>query len=261
MTNEKFKPFDMAEGKTKEVHLCSPGKKVTIREITGEDEDILTLVKDQEDGIAIPKFVSKVIVSEQYTVGDIQEWRARDKYLILFEAIRLTYGDTFRFEHKFENGDVSEFEEDISKYVWEFSEEGRESYPKKGDKDFFAERIIPYQGNESGVKFTLSSGKIVGFEYMTGILESASLMIDQKQRSLNDDLRDRNFYLKNDAGADIRIDSFRVLNAREMAEIRNKISEVDPSWPAMITLTNPKNGKTETLSLFSIPDFFFRRLL
>lgn len=257
--SEKFKPFDQVSGSSRELYLCSPGKKVVIREITGEDEDILTLMRDQEDGTAISKFVAKVIVSPQTTVDQINKWRVRDKYLILFEAFRLTYGDVFKFEYTFDSGDQFEFEENLEKYIWDFSNKGMESYPGRGDSKFFSERLTPYMDNNDKVEFKLSSGKIVGFEYLTGELESASLMVDQNQRSINDELRDRNFYIKQDAVYH-RIDNFRVLGAREMAEIRKKIQEVDPPWPALITLENPKNRKVEKVSIFRIPDFFFRRL-
>lgn len=252
--------FDQAQGMTRELYLCSPGKKVIIREINGEDEDTLTLVKDQETGEAVAKFVASVIVSESLTYQEIQSWRARDKYLILFEVVRLTYGDNFKFEFTFEDGGKYEFQQSLPEFTWDFSDKGRETFPERWAKGFNPERIKPYLDNNTKVEWELTSKRKVGFEYLTGELESAALMIDPKQRSLNDELRDRNFYEIRD-GAEYPIENFRVFNAREMMEIRSKIDVVDPAWPVLIELEHPKTGRKEKVSIFSIPDFFVRRLL
>lgn len=265
MEQDKFKRFDQADGITKEVYLCTPNKKVTIREINGDDEDTLSLVRDSEDNSAIAKFVSKVVVSPRLTFDEVQQWRARDKYLILFEAVRLTYGDVFKFEYTFDEGSPKEityeFEEDLRRFTWDFNPKNKDTYPgDKSNKNYFKGRIKPYIDDLPSVEFTTSSGKKVGFEYLTGELESAALLIDQKDRSLNDELRDRNFY-QEVSGVPTKISNFGVFRAIEMREIRMKIEEHDPSWPAILDIKHPSSGKSVSVSLFSLPDFFFRRLL
>lgn len=239
---------------TRKIALCSPDKFVTIRELTGEDEDTLTLLRDQQDGSAINKFVAGVIVDGTITESVVKSWRVRDKYFILFEVMRLTYGDTFRFEYEFPDGAVGEFEENLLDYTFDFA--SGKDYP-----DDNPERIKAYPDNETEVTFELPSGKEVGFEYLTGELEAITLTGDVEDRSINDPLRDRNFFEKA-GGQKQPITSFRVFSAKDMMIIRKKLEELDPEWQCIVRLPHPNDPKMLTpVSIFQIKDFFFRRLL
>lgn len=261
---ENTATFDQSVGQTREISLPTPGMKYTIREMNGEDEDTLTLMRDAKTGDAINKFLSRIITSATVTPADIHQWRVRDKYYLLFEAVRLSYGDTLKFKHEFEDGVAGEFEEDLAQFAWDFDPANKEAYPVQGTKGYFEQRIQAYPSAKKDVEFKLeSSGIRVGFQFLCGELEEAMLQVDENESSINDELRARNFFVMDEHGAKKVIENFRSFKVREMREIRVKLQELDLEWGAVITMPHPSgnSAKDEMMPVFKLPDFFFPRLM
>src|SRR5690606_37490838 len=224
--------------------------------VTGAQTCALRIFGNSQNLSNIHNFIARIIVSEDLTADQIKSWRIRDKYYVLFEAIRLTYGDTLTFDHTFMDKSTHTQEQDLTELTWDFTRPISE-YPKKGDKGYNPERVKPYPDTNTKVEFKLTSGKIVGFEYLTGDLEDIALLADPNDRQINDELRNRNFYILQGENP-FKPTNFAMFKATEMREIRKKLIEHDQEWMAMITVEHPKNHlKNEMICLFKLRDFLF----
>lgn len=256
MSTESKLPFDIPNDiLQKTVKLCSKDKTVVIREMTGEDEDILTLVADQKDGLSVAKFISNVTM-QAHSIDEIQSWRIRDKYLIMLEVVRLSYGDEFAFTYQWPDGYKADYETNLGEYALDSNSDNSEKaflYPEEVNST----KLIVTQEK---VEFKLDDyPEKMGFKFLTGELEALSLLVPEGNVSLNDELRNREFYIISN-GNPIRVNNFRIFKSKTMAKIRSKIEEFDKGWNALITITHPKTRETKKVSLFSLTDFFFPKL-
>lgn len=238
-----MKPFDAFQGET--ITFTSPsGKSITIREMTGDDEDIVTRRGDAKTGKNLENLVAALVVSPKVTSEEVGEWRVRDKYYTVFQAIKLTHGPTLRFTHEFSDGSTVAFEEDLDIYdLGHENEQSCKTYIQDGDPHIF--EVL-----DKGKRYQF------GFYHLTSKMESALLTVPQEEMSLNDMLRDRKFFEVKE-GSHLTIENFRVYSARVLAKIRSEIMRVDGDWRALITLVNPATKNSETISIFSIDEFFF----
>lgn len=240
--------------RTHEVTLPS-GKKVTIRERNGNDEDILSNMGDFKDGLAIPKFLSGIIVSEPTPASAIQQWGIRDKYYLLLKERILSLGTMLIFTHKFESGSSQTFEEDLSKYDWDYNL----PVPKYGDKNYNEDRALPYPSSMGFIEGRTSSGKNFRMKYLTGDDEIKTLGMDQRDLSVNKRLTLRNFELQTKTGKWLPIERFDMLTGPEMQEIRDTLDDADGDFSLIVQVKDPNKGVIEETSLMQEPDFFIPR--
>lgn len=251
---------EIPEFNTMSVTLPS-GMVVKIRERNGEDEDILSNQADAETGDSIAKYLSRIIVAcnKKFPISatDINNWRIRDKYYLLYKSTMFSLGKEITFKHQFqENGPKKLIEEDISIFDWDLSG----SKPPAPDEEGYNPYVIqPYDDFDLADKSewitkTLSSGKEIRFKYLTGVGEKITLGMDKNNVSINTELRIRDFQLKKDSTwADVQ--NFARFTAKEMREIRKELRSKDFPFDPVMELTD--GGKKYLINLFDLQGFLF----
>lgn len=254
--NEEAAVFGTNEGPVLDV-VTPEGFSVTIREWNGEDEDAISKLKDNDDGTAVYKFLSGVVIAVNGVKSvldwkDVAKWKVRTIYYLLYKSRVFTYGTKLAWEHAFENGEKHPFIEDLAKFDWDL---GKDHPPTKGQEGYSPDIIQPYKTTTEWVESTTSTQKKYRFKLLTGEDELMNRGLDVTNLSINDKLRIRSFQL-NLNGSWVQVERFNVLRAIETNEIRNKVDELDGEFNLLTTVKTPK-GVTEQISLIATPDFFF----
>ena len=233
--------------------IAPDGKEYTIREQNGHDEDIISNVQDSKDNTSISKFIASVIVNPILTWQYIQEnMGVATKYYICFKSRILTHGSTLIFKHKFLDGTMVEYEEDLSSWDNNLS--------KPIPQDAKEGSIVLYpNGAELTRNLTTPSGKKVVYSILTSEGESQTIGTPQESRSINDEFRCRG--LKQILGErEITIQNFRDFTASDMRFLRKDLEANDINFTLTVPLVNP-NPKAEVhienISLFTVKEFFF----
>jgi len=244
--------------------ILPSGMPVKIRERNGDDEDILSKLKDNKSTSAIHNFLAAIIVDPKLTPEDISKLRVKDKYYLMFKSRIQSLGSSVTFSHTFTDGESKSktisFDEDLDQYDWDFSKPLEEFPFKQGHKDYFQYRCTPYPKDtmdQDTFEFELSSKKKCRMEYLNGLGESKSLKKNTGDLSINDKLVIRNFEVQLENGSWQKVEKFSMFSAREMQQIRTKLEEMDSSFDLITELINPLTGGTELVSLLLKEDFFF----
>ncbi len=248
----------------KEIVYLPDGFVVTIRERNGEDEDILSKVKDNKDNTAINNFLASIIVDPKLTPQQIGEMKIKSKYYLLFRSRIQSLGSKVIFKHTF-TGDEDKtkeayFEEDLNNWDWDFSKPIEEFPLKPEDAGYFKYKCKPYpkDSKEKEVfELTLASGKKCRMKYLTGEGETKSLGKQMGELTINDKLRVREFELQMNSGNWEKIERFNMMTAKDMAEIRVKLEEMDNQFDLAVETVNPLTNQQEFISMFLKEDFFF----
>jgi len=239
-----------------ETFTLPSNKKVSIRERNGEDEDVLSKLQNNTDGLAFDLFLQAIIIDYdgkgRLTLDEVRAFRIRDKYYLLYKSRVQSLGKEIEFKHTFQGTqepiffteDLSIFDADLSKELL---------------GDLRKEQIHPYATNpaDNRFSFTISSGKECRMEYLTSFQESKVLEKETSQLSINEKLRIRSFELKDSNGVWRKIERFNLLLSKEMIEIRKKLEEFDSEFGLLIKIKHPNKGMVEEVSLFLYEDFFF----
>ena len=227
------------------------GKEVEIREHNGDDEGILSTVSGAMDGTAINQYLSNIITSPKTKPEDIMSWLVGDKYyLLLWSRIHST-GEELVFKHECRVASCKHEEryvENLSIFTNDFDK------PQEGEN-----RMQPYDLPKDSLhhELTLTSGKRIRFEYLTGIGEKRSLALPEDALNKNHSLIVRNPELYNNNKWE-KIALFKAFSSKEMREMRVEVKRVDPELTMNVEVKCPKCSTTDYLSLLSIPDFFFQ---
>lgn len=243
-------------GDTKEV-LMPGGFTIRIREINGNDEDILSRLGDSQNGTALHKFLASVIVGSsldrKVTEDDVASWRVRDKYYALYQVRRHSLGDTLTFEYRFQDDKVFGFDYNLAEFDYDFRQGPP---PKKGEPGYDPRIIQPYP-EEEHYEGTTSKGQKFRFKYLTGLDELAALTRDQANMGINEKLKARHFEVLLPNGTWTKVENFAAFPTRIMSEFRTAVDKYDPDFLLNIELVHPEKRIKETASLFMVADFFF----
>ena len=227
------------------------GDKITIRETTGADDDIMSKVDPMLEHIN--KYIANIVVEPKLTPNDVKKLKVRDKYYILMKSRIFNLGPELVFKHIFQDGSEYQVTEDLSIFDHDYSKPLPEG----------SLAPLPYPEDAgTEVEHTLSSGLTFKFEYFTGLHERKLLSnkkINLQNLEVNAVLTTRNFQLQSDAGEWILIQNFHMLKSRQAAEIRKYVLDHDPEWVAPITIEHPSGKASEFVSAFQLDDFFFPR--
>ena len=247
------------QGKTKRFKTPS-GDYITVREQNGNDDDIISNSGKTKDGSAFNEFIAGIVVKSERADGpikaiDVLDMPLRDKYSILIQSRIFSLGENLTFT--FDWGDAIKkdeciYEDDLSKFVWDYDK----PFPVEGDKDYFSERIPPYEGDSTYFELELSSGHILRLDFLNGNSEKYMLKVSESEQSANVVLKARRISLKTEAGFH-RVETFTMFSARDMSEIRSGVKRFDSEITLDIDVEHPTSKMTEILSLIQIPDFFF----
>lgn len=238
--------------------LTPSGYSVTIREQNGEDDDIISRMKDVGDNSALNKFLSGIITNcelsnGRVTANDILKWKNKDKYYVLFKSRLFSIGNEITFDHECTScGKKTSYEESLTQYDRDFSK-GEEG------KTDFTFQVTPYpKGMETTAELTLSSGKVIKIDYLNGLGEKKLLEFNKEEISKNTELLVRNIQWLNGEKFQ-KLENFRVLSTKDMSEIRKHLLTNDTQFEAVSELKCPFCNNKDHISLLTQPDFFFPR--
>ncbi len=243
MTTLPFLP-----GKESEPFMLPHGITVTIREQHGGDDEVLSKMKNVNDGSTIVKFVAGIVTSvdgekKALTESDIRKWPLRSVYYVLVKSRVFSLGNIISFKHKCSRTSCAKetsYDEDLSIFLAPGGEKKPHEY-----RDFPA------------VNFKLSSGKEIEFDILTPEHEKSMLAMPQDSLSLNSKLVVRNLRVKENNGAWTTVRVFNIFTAREMGEIREKVGKSDPEFDLSMDIPCPVCGNLDKVSILAEPNFFF----
>lgn len=247
--------------------LVAPsGYKYTIREQNGADEDILSNPVDSKDLTNLAKFIAAIVVSTDFTKSGkltVEQSRAipaLDRNYILIKNRMFSMGDTVEFDYTFNDGTSYGFEQDLNELVFEDyskapSEEELDSKP-------FALPYYPGDCDSEGhiktkdIEFSLSSGKLLTIDLLNGESERYIINLPESKRTRNSELIAKNLKL-NVNGKYERVTNFSCFSVRDMKEIRDFVSAIDPVFTSNIEVENPNNPSEKGIvGIMGVPSFF-----
>jgi hypothetical protein len=260
MKTEQEEVKDHLYGQTKELLLPS-GNIVTIREQNGDDDDILSNQVLQKDLSNQNKFIQGIVIKADTTSGklsdsDIANMLLKDKYFIMFASRIHSIGDIVNFTYDWkEFGGIQEYDDDINKYIWDFSKE----YPTKDSKDYNQYRMEPYTADASETQhMTLESGKELTFECLRIKDEQAMLKLTKVDQTINRELLQRNLKLKMSGGQFETVKNFRFFTKRDMVKIHKTVNSVDSPFMPITKIESPDENVAPVLyPVIGSNNFFF----
>ena len=238
--------------------------RVTIRETNGEDDDIISKVKDNKDNTAVCKFLSSIIVSEVLTPEDIMLWPIASKYYLLLKSRIHSLGNILKFKYEFKEENSEElksfdFEEDLNKYDADLEtllKLSPEELSKEAAK-LSSIQIRPYKyGPVLLHEKKLSSGKVIRLQLLDTHGEKASMGKSGDEMTINDKLRFRHLEVKLEEGW-AKVQNFKAFSSRDMQEIRQFAEEIEVRFDMPMGIENPITKEYNLVPLISLPDFFF----
>lgn len=243
------------EGKQTKVYLPS-GNTLDIRELNGEDEEVISSEALSENGDNIYQFLVGIILKDyslkrKPTVEDLKRYPINDKYYLLYKQRLINHGVDLEFSSICSTPSCNElktdFHEDISKFDGDLSD------AEYSPGNYNQIKKYPF-GQSTEIEFTLSSGKKMKYEILNGILELEALELADQTK--NAPLKIRKLMLKN-GDSWLKVLNFRAYSVKEMAEIRANITKADSQFDPIVNYQCPKCKRNYFKSLFAIPTFFY----
>ena len=183
--------------------ITPSGYKFSIREQNGADEDILSNPMDVRNLMNLTKFIQAIVVDTDFTpnrrltVEDADRIPLNDRYCILFQSRIFSLGDEVEFEYDWgQEGGVQTYGQSLSEMLFD-------NYGEFPTEKELAEKpnAIPYypeQGKRTDYEVTLSSGKVVKFDLLTGAGERMLVTLPIEKQTRNAALIARNLHLQID---------------------------------------------------------------
>lgn len=249
----------------KETFTAPSGNTYTIREQNGNDEEILTNVKDINEFMNISKFIQAILVDGSWgnrkpSLKEVMDIPVLDRCEILIRSRILSIGKDLVFNYTWKNGDKEstyEYEEDLTNYLMRddfdsLSEEEAKAYLEENPQ------ILPkYPFNQAkDIIIDLPSGKRVKFDLLDGNGEKYLATLQEHETNRNSELVARNLNLLVD-GKWERVRNFSLFSYKDMINLRNQVHSIDPSFNPVTDVTNPVTGEVVKFPIMSAPSFFF----
>ena len=256
-----------SETQTQTMKFTLPsGYYVVIREMNGEDDDILSNKFDQQNLEHHTNFLSSIIVDTNLPMsinGKISKEAAldillNDKYSILFYCRIFSIDPIIKFPYNWTKADgkvdTVDYEDDLNDYIWDFEK----PYPEEGQENYNKYRVKPYaKGAYDKINFTLTNGKEVRFGLLNTKSERilAQSLINQTY-SRPKDLISRGLEVKVD-GKWMLVENFQMFSKKDMTQLYNATELVDPTFLGISELLYEPTGDIAKINLITISDFFF----
>ncbi len=238
------------------------GFEITIREQTGDDDEIMSKSSSLTDGSAVNKLASAIIIDsslelKRFSPDDIKLWKNNDKYYTLFKSRLLSHGTTMQYKHECSNKECrkeNDYEEDLLQYDRDLSK--APEIIAEGETQF-KYKIASYpNGAELRHDFTTSSNKKLRYTYLNGESELKQLALNKDAISKNTEFILRNLeWQVQDKWA--KVTNFKAFSSTDMREIRNELRKNDYPFEAISEVTCPFCKTTDKISLMASPAFFF----
>lgn len=242
------------QGTTKEITLPS-GRVITIRELNGTDEGILSNQSLAEQNKNTAAFISGLVVADpgakggKPTVEQVMQWPVNDKYYALMAIRRLSYGDIVKFPYICPRCEKrSTFKEDLSLFDYSPEEENPEI-----KRSTYNIKKYPTQTNE--VTLTLSSGKVIKYNLLNTESEKVKLDTPEDARNINLDFTIRGLKILMN-GEYTRVHHFGIFGPSDLRELRKSLTDNDLTFTPL-TLVACSCGNKEYHNILSVSDFFY----
>jgi len=263
---KNLEKLEAAYGETQTL-ITPSGHQITIREQTGEDDDILSNAKWVEDGSSTNKFISSVVVQTDITEnGKMTQDVARnlklcDKYFIMIASRIFSIGQSLKFVYEWPDKPPLEvdYEEDLGLYIWDYGNKEL-PFPKEGHEEYFRFRIPPHpHGKDTHRELKLDSKKTIRYKFMDGHSEKWEMDLTNDRQSINASLLSRGIELQLTKDNWVKIQNFKQFTPREMMQIRKDVEDHDPITLLITTLEHPHTGEIVDYPVVASSDFFFPR--
>ena len=245
--------------------IAPSGYSYTIREENGEDEEILSNPADAKGLMNITKFISAIVVDTDYTtrhkltIQDALNIALLDRYTILFQSRIFSLGKDVEFQYTWP-GEAAPtyYSQDLTEMLLDYSKDitEEEINEKPNAIPFYPARVACLELNFKGYTITLKSGKQVKFDLMDGNSEKYLITMPLDKQTRNSDLLARNLMLLVDDKWE-RVERFNLFSIKDMAEIRETVSTIDPVFTGATDIENPRTGEKAQYSIIGAPRFFF----
>jgi len=240
------------------------GYEVTIRQQTGEDDDILSNADGVMDGTASNKFIAGIVVhtditeNNKFNLDTARDLKLCDKYFIMIASRIFSIGQTLKFSYQWPDKLEVDYEEDLGLFIWEYGDKEK-PFPEIGDEDYYEFRIPPHiHGKETHRELVTKSGKSVKYKFMNGHGERFLMELPSERQSVNAELLARNLELR--VGDQwVKVQNFKSFTPMDMMEIRNDVSDNDPGISLVSELTHPKTEEVLQYPIVGTSDFFYPR--
>lgn len=194
------------------------GFEYEIREQNGADEDILSNLSDMKTLMNLTKFIAAIVIrttatpNGKLTVDDALNLPVNDRYAIIFNSRIFSLGEEVEFEYDWgkENGGKITYGQDLHEFLFDYGTTPTvEDLNQKPD-------AIPYY--PEGVRlvdheYTLSSGKRIKFDCMTGKGEQEFMKLPLDKQTKNAPLLCRNLHLEVDGNWE-KVENFTPFTAK-----------------------------------------------
>jgi len=181
----------------------------------------------------------------------------RDKYVIMFMSRIHSLGNVIKFEFAWAEDDKANYEEDLMRYVWDYSKP-MEDFPwDETHKEFDSQRIQPYpERDKKTMELTLKSGKHIRLDYMNGHSEKYLLNLQDDQKTRNVELKVRNLQQQVESEWH-KVENFEFFSPKDMMELRTLVNKLDPEFNSFSELEHPRTGETFKFPIVGSTSFFY----
>lgn len=258
---EKLKLQDLEN-----VEIITPsGYSFTIRQQTGDDDDIISNAADSKTGMGVNNFIAAITIAQDFKPGsnyitgkDVKKLKLCDKHFLLIASRIFSLGNTLNFMYEWHGHPAIEYTENLDNYVWDY---GRDDFPNDpNDPAYFKYRIKPHpMGKATQHEFTTTRGNKIKFNFHNGDSEAYLIKLPEEVLSKNQELIARGIQVFYE-GAWALVENFSMFTAREMVEIRKEVERVDPGLELVTDIVNPFDPEEKIqYPLVASVDFFYPR--
>jgi len=249
------------------VFTVPSGYKVAVREQNGEDDDIVSNAALTETGQSFNIYLSGIIVWTTKGNGGpatpefIMAMKMRDKYVALIQSRIFSLGWKLKLQYSWpkkdkENEKAIDYFEDLRRYVWDYGNK-KKPFPEEDDDKYYAYRIKPYKNPEEIERqISLSSEKLIKYDYADGNYEKYLLELPVENDSYNKIYRGRNLQIKNGEVWEV-VKNFKKFSANDMKDLRKDLQTYDPDLAILSELKDPDSGQVVYVEIMANQDFFF----
>jgi hypothetical protein len=249
--------------------LLPSGRKVTIRENNGDDEELLSKVANAKGNLNMRIYLSSIIVQDSETKPDkltpvehMGNMKCRDAYYLMYKQRLINLGPQLTFEktcalttckHKTEyDMEVDEFDRDLTLNNEEFKAKMKET--NSPYSDYIVENYP--SGNDSIIEKVLSSGKKIRFKILTLKLEYWRLEQPFENQSNNTIIYERELEYW-DENKWVIAKNLKMFSSRDLKEIRGLIDAYDSRFQPLVEYECEKCKSPGVDNLFQMNDFFY----
>lgn len=231
------------------------GNWVVLREMNGEDEDILTNPHTVTNLMNLSYFISGIVVEydgHKLSVSEALDLPVLDRYAILVWNHIFSMDNLLEFTYDWgpNDGGVQHYVQDLYEVMaWFLSDSPME---KVNPVDGISIPFYPLP-TDPQEEFETTSGKKLRLTRLTGAGEQYFIMLPLEKRTRNQDFIARNLEMEVN-GKWEKVTNFRLFSIKDMKELRVFLSEHDPQYTGNIPITG-LDGQQASVNLLGLPGF------